>query len=49
LLTTVEPVHACGNPGKARRILGWENTVPFEEMVARLVGHEQERLNENAR
>jgi GDPmannose 4,6-dehydratase len=49
LLTTVEPVHPCGNPGKARRILGWENTVPFEEIVARLVRHEQERLAENPR
>jgi GDPmannose 4,6-dehydratase len=44
LLTTIEPAHACGNPGKARRILGWENSVPFEEIVCRLVRHELERL-----
>lgn len=40
LLTTVEPVAPCGNPSKAKRLLGWENTVPFEEMVARLVDAE---------
>ena len=44
LLTTIEPVHPCGNAGKAKRILGWENTVPFPEIVARLVRHEVERL-----
>lgn len=37
LVMTVEPMAPCGNPTKARRILGWENTVPFEEMVRRLV------------
>jgi GDPmannose 4,6-dehydratase len=44
LLTTVEPSHACGNPGKAKRILGWENTVPFEEIIRRLTEHELARL-----
>ncbi|ACB77215.1 GDP-mannose 4,6-dehydratase [Opitutus terrae] len=44
LVTTVEPVAPCGNPGKARRILGWENTVPFKEMVARLVEAELKKL-----
>jgi GDPmannose 4,6-dehydratase len=43
LLTTVEPVAPCGNPGKAKRLLGWENTVPFGEMVARLVEAELKR------
>lgn len=37
LFTTVEPVASCGNPAKAQRMLGWENTVPFESMIARLV------------
>jgi GDPmannose 4,6-dehydratase len=44
LVTTVEPVAPCGNPGKARRILGWENTVPFKDMVARLVESELQKV-----
>jgi GDPmannose 4,6-dehydratase len=44
LLTPVEPVASCGNPSKARRILGWENTVRFEEMIARLVDSELQKL-----
>ena len=40
LITTVEPVAPCGNPVKARRLLGWENTVAFNEMIARLVEFE---------
>ncbi len=43
LLTTVEHGHACGNPGKAKRILGWENSVPFEEIIRRLTARELER------
>ena len=37
LVAAVEPAALCGNPAKAKRLLGWENTVPFEEMVVRLV------------
>jgi GDPmannose 4,6-dehydratase len=44
LVTTVEPVASCGNPAKARRLLGWENTVPFDEMVSRLVQSESDKL-----
>jgi GDPmannose 4,6-dehydratase len=44
LLTNVEPVAPCGNPAKARRELGWRNTVPFKEMVARLVEFELQKL-----
>jgi GDPmannose 4,6-dehydratase len=44
LVTTVEPIAPCGNPGKARRVLGWENTVPFEEIVRRLVESELDKL-----
>ena len=43
LVTTVEPVAPCGNPAKARLQLGWENTVPFDEMVERLVRSEMDR------
>ena len=44
LLSSVEPVAPCGNPAKAQRILGWRNTVPFKEMVARLVESELKQL-----
>jgi GDPmannose 4,6-dehydratase len=44
LLTTVEPVAPCGNSGKAGRLLGWQNTVPFKEMVARLVDSELHKI-----
>lgn len=44
LVTTIEPMAPCGNPGKARRILGWENTVPFKSMIARLVESELKKL-----
>ncbi|MBC8002259.1 MAG: GDP-mannose 4,6-dehydratase [Opitutaceae bacterium] len=45
LVTTVEPMAPCGNPGKAKRILGWNNTVRFDEMVARLVKSEVDKLS----
>jgi GDPmannose 4,6-dehydratase len=45
LVTTVEPVSPCGNPGKARRILGWSNTVEFNNMVAQLVESELRKLS----
>ena len=44
LLTTVEPLASCGNPSKARRLLGWQNTVPFNEMISRLVESELNKL-----
>jgi GDPmannose 4,6-dehydratase len=43
LVAAVEPAALCGNPAKAGRLLGWENTVPFEEMVVRLVRAELDR------
>lgn len=45
LFTSVEPVAPCGNPAKAGRLLGWKNTVPFKEMVARLVESELKKLS----
>lgn len=45
LVMTVEPVSSCGNPNKARRLLGWENTVPFEQMIERLVSSELDKLS----
>jgi len=44
LITAVEPIASCGNPTKARRVLGWENTVPFADLVARLVDAELRKL-----
>ena len=44
LVTAVEPVGPCGNPAKAKRMLGWENSVPFKEMIARLVESEMRKL-----
>jgi GDPmannose 4,6-dehydratase len=44
LLTAVEPGASCGNPAKAQRLLGWRNTVPFEQIVGRLVDSEMEKL-----
>ena len=44
LISSVEPVAPCGNPGKAGRVLGWKNTVPFKEMVALLVESELKKL-----
>ena len=44
LHTAVEPVAPCGNPSKANRVLGWENTVPFENIIARLVESELKKL-----
>jgi GDPmannose 4,6-dehydratase len=40
LVTTVEPSSSCGNPSKAKRLLGWTNTVSFPEIVARMVESE---------
>lgn len=37
LVTPVEPTALVGNPGKARRILGWQNTVSFQDIVERMV------------
>jgi GDPmannose 4,6-dehydratase len=45
LVTTVEPVGPCGNPAKARRVLGWENTIQFADMVAHLVVAELKKLD----
>jgi GDPmannose 4,6-dehydratase len=44
LLTAVEPGASCGNPAKAQRLLGWRNTVPFDQIVGRLVDSEMEKL-----
>lgn len=37
-----------GDASKARRLLGWEPTVPFEEIVARMVDHDLALLDERS-
>lgn len=44
LVTAVEPLTPCGNPAKARRLLGWENTVPLDAMMRRMVEHCAEKI-----
>lgn len=44
LVNRNEPVAPCGNPAKAGRVLGWQNTVSFKDMVARLVEFELKKL-----
>src|SRR5690606_9360577 len=34
-----------GNAGRARDVLGWQPTVSFEDLVARMVQHDQRLLN----
>ena len=45
LVTAVEPVAPCGNPGKAHRLLGWQNRVGFKDMVALLVESELKKIS----
>ncbi len=45
LTSSVEPVAPCGNPAKARRLLGWETTVKFENMISLLVDSELKKLD----
>jgi GDPmannose 4,6-dehydratase len=44
LVMTVEPIAPCGNAAKAKRLLGWENTVPFDEIIERLVYSEISKI-----
>lgn len=40
----VDAMAMVGDASKARRVLGWEPTVPFEEVVGRMVDHDLELL-----
>ncbi len=44
LTNSIEPVAPCGNAAKAKRVLGWQNTVGFQDMIARLVEFELNKL-----
>ena len=45
LLRPAEVDHLIGNPDKARRVLGWEPTVNFEQLVAMMVDQDLARLS----
>ena len=44
LVKAVEPMAPCGNPAKAKRLLGWENEVPLEDLIGRLIDSELKKL-----
>ena len=48
LVPKQEPARCCGNPARAKAVLGWQATVPFEEMVRRLVEAELARAQAKA-
>jgi GDPmannose 4,6-dehydratase len=37
LVRTGDPTVQCGDPSRARAVLGWQPTVTFEELVGRMV------------
>jgi GDPmannose 4,6-dehydratase len=41
----VDATTMVGDPGKARRELGWEPTIPFAEIVGRMVDHDTQLLD----
>jgi GDPmannose 4,6-dehydratase len=41
----VEAVPLVGDPSKARRVLGWEPQVSFEELIAQMVDFDVARLS----
>jgi GDPmannose 4,6-dehydratase len=49
LLRPAEVVGLVGDASKARVELGWEPTVPFEEIVSRMVRHDLETPSEDSR
>ena len=42
----VETTFLVGDPGKARRVLGWEPAVSFQEMVRLMVESDMESLRD---
>jgi GDPmannose 4,6-dehydratase len=49
LLRPAEVNHLCGDASKARRVLGWEPTVRFEQLVAMMVDADLERTQRQQR
>jgi GDPmannose 4,6-dehydratase len=46
-LRPAEVDHLIGNPGKAKRVLGWEPQVDFKQLVEMMVDADMERLSEH--
>ena len=44
LVRPLEPGHTRANAAKAQRVLGWQPTLSFEEMVRKMVMAQLERL-----
>jgi len=44
LLRPAEVDHLIGDPSKARRVLGWEPSVDFRQLVAMMVDEDVARL-----
>ena len=49
LLRPAEVENLIGNPSKARKVLGWEPTVTFEELVKTMVDADIKRLKDESR
>jgi GDPmannose 4,6-dehydratase len=45
LFRPAEVDHLIGDPGKAKRVLGWEPTVNFEQLVAMMVDEDLARIS----
>ena len=45
LLRPQDAAAPCGNPRKAREVLGWTTTVQFNELVAMMVGEDLRRVS----
>jgi GDPmannose 4,6-dehydratase len=45
LLRPAEVDHLIGDASKAKRVLGWEPTVTFEQLIAMMVDADVERLS----
>jgi GDPmannose 4,6-dehydratase len=49
LLRPAEVDHLIGDPGKARRVLGWQPSVDFHGLVAMMVDADLERLSQTSK
>jgi len=49
LVRPLEPGTTVADSGKARKVLGWQPTVSFEEMVSRMVSAQVERLRQSTK
>lgn len=45
LVNTVEPIAPCGNPTKAKRLLGWKCEHTLKQIMEKMVASESDRIN----